>query len=64
MKATRGAMRFVTGKIGQMRDHNVTVVTPQAALAVPVRRCVFGALRVSCLVAAKQPNASRHTVCR
>ena len=34
VKATRGAMRFVTGKIGQMRDHNVTVVTPQAALAV------------------------------
>jgi hypothetical protein len=34
INATRGAMRFVTGKIGQMRDHNVTVVTPQAALAV------------------------------
>ena len=34
VKATRGAMRFVTGKIGKMRDHNVTVVTPQAALAV------------------------------
>jgi len=34
VKATQGAMRFVTGKIGQMPDHNVTVVTPQAALAV------------------------------
>lgn len=34
VKATRGAMRFVTGKIGKMREHNVTVVTPQAALAV------------------------------
>ena len=34
VKATRGAMRFVTGKIGKMKDHNVTVVTPQAALAV------------------------------
>ena len=34
VKATRGAMRFVTGKIGQMQDHNVTVITPQAALAV------------------------------
>ena len=34
VKATQGAMRFVTGKIGKLRDHNVTVVTPQAALAV------------------------------
>ena len=34
VKATQGAMRFVTGKIGKMRDHDVTVVTPQAALAV------------------------------
>jgi hypothetical protein len=34
VKATKGAMRFVTGKIGKMRDHSVTVVTPQAALAV------------------------------
>lgn len=34
VKATQGAMRFVTGKIGQMPEHNVTVVTPQAALAV------------------------------
>ena len=34
VKATRGAMRFVTGQIGKMKDHNVTVVTPQAALAV------------------------------
>jgi hypothetical protein len=34
VSATRGAMRFVTGKIGQMPNHNVTVVTPQAALAV------------------------------
>jgi hypothetical protein len=30
VKASQGAMRFVTGKIGQMRDHNVTVVTSQA----------------------------------
>ena len=34
VKATQGAMRFVTGKIGQMPEHTVTVVTPQAALAV------------------------------
>jgi len=34
VKATRGAMRFITGKIGKMPEHNVTVVTPQAALAV------------------------------
>jgi ferric-dicitrate binding protein FerR (iron transport regulator) len=34
VKATQGAMRFVTGKIGKLKDHNVTVVTPQAALAV------------------------------
>lgn len=34
VKATQGAMRFVTGKIGKMREHNVTVVTPEAALAV------------------------------
>lgn len=34
VKATQGAMRFVTGKIGKMRDHNVTVLTPNAALAV------------------------------
>lgn len=34
VKAAQGAMRFVTGKIGQMRDHNVTVLTPNAALAV------------------------------
>ena len=34
VKATQGAMRFVTGKIGKMKDHNVTVITPQAALAV------------------------------
>jgi hypothetical protein len=34
VKATQGAMRFVTGKIGKLKDHNVTVVTPSAALAV------------------------------
>jgi hypothetical protein len=34
VKATQGAMRFVTGKINQIPGHNVTVVTPQAALAV------------------------------
>ncbi len=34
VKAAQGAVRFVTGKIEQMRDHNVTVVTPQATLAV------------------------------
>jgi hypothetical protein len=34
LKATRGAMRFVTGEIGHLPNHNVTVVTPNAALAV------------------------------
>ena len=34
VNATRGAMRFVTGKIGKLPDHKVTVVTPNAALAV------------------------------
>jgi hypothetical protein len=34
VKATTGAMRFVTGRINQIAGHNVTVVTPQAALAV------------------------------
>jgi hypothetical protein len=34
VKATQGAMRFVTGKIGKLKDHNVTVATPSAALAV------------------------------
>lgn len=34
VRAARGAVRFVTGKIGQMKDHEVTVVTSQAALAV------------------------------
>ena len=34
VKATQGAMRFVTGRIGKLKDHNVTVVTPSAALAV------------------------------
>jgi hypothetical protein len=34
VNATRGAMRFVTGKIGKLPNHNVTVVTPNAALAV------------------------------
>ena len=34
VSAARGAMRFVTGKIGQMKDHDVTVVTSHTALAV------------------------------
>jgi hypothetical protein len=34
MKSTRGALRFATGKINQMDQKNVTVVTPAAALAV------------------------------
>ena len=34
VKATHGAMRFVTGRIGKMRDRDVTVVTPEAALAI------------------------------
>ena len=34
VKATQGAMRFITGKIGRLPEHNVTVVTPEAALAV------------------------------
>ena len=29
VKATQGAMRFVTGKIGKIRDHDVAVVTPE-----------------------------------
>lgn len=34
VNAAQGAVRFVTGKIRKLQDHNVTVVTPQAALAV------------------------------
>lgn len=34
INATEGALRFVTGKLGQMRNKDVTVTTPQAALAV------------------------------
>ena len=34
VNAAHGAMRFVTGKIGKLPNHNVTVVTPNAALAV------------------------------
>ena len=34
VNAAQGAMRFVTGKIGQMQKHDVTVVTREAALAV------------------------------
>jgi hypothetical protein len=34
LKSTRGALRFATGKINQMDQKNVTVVTPAAALAV------------------------------
>ena len=45
VKATRGAMRFVTGKIGKMKNHNVTVVTPQAALAYA--EPAFGSARLT-----------------
>ena len=34
VEAAHGAMRFVTGKIGKLQDHDVTVVTSRAALAV------------------------------
>src|SRR4029078_6193598 len=34
VKGTQGATTFVTGRIGKLKDHNVTVVTPSAALAV------------------------------
>lgn len=34
LDATQGAFRFVGGKIGQVRQKNVIVNTPQAALAV------------------------------
>jgi hypothetical protein len=34
VKAAHGAMRFVTGKIGQLKEHDVTVVTASVALAV------------------------------
>jgi len=34
LDASIGAFRFTTGRIGQMRNKNVTVNTPQAALAV------------------------------
>jgi len=34
LKTTRGAMRFATGRLNQMRNKDVTVTTPVAALAV------------------------------
>ena len=34
LTSTQGALRFATGKIGQMHDKTVTVNTPMAALAV------------------------------
>jgi len=34
MSSSKGAMRFTTGKIGSMSNKDVTVSTPQAALAV------------------------------
>lgn len=34
LNATRGALRFATGKLSQMRDKDITVTTPVAALAV------------------------------
>jgi len=34
LNSANGALRFVTGKIGHMRNKDVTVKTPQAALAV------------------------------
>jgi hypothetical protein len=34
LKTTTGAMRFATGKLNQMRNKDVTVTTPYAALAV------------------------------
>ena len=34
LNASQGALRFATGKLGKMRNKDVTVTTPQAALAV------------------------------
>jgi hypothetical protein len=34
LTASQGALRFATGKLGEMSNKDVTVVTPQAALAV------------------------------
>jgi len=34
LNATQGALRFATGKLGKMANKDVTVTTPQAALAV------------------------------
>ena len=34
LKTTRGAVRFATGRLNQMRNKDVTVTTPVAALAV------------------------------
>lgn len=34
LTASQGALRFATGKLGKMSNKDVTVVTPQAALAV------------------------------
>lgn len=34
LQATRGALHLVTGRLGQMREKNVKVTTPAAALAV------------------------------
>lgn len=34
LNASEGALRFATGKLGSMRNKDVTVTTPQAALAV------------------------------
>jgi hypothetical protein len=41
LNASRGAMRFATGKLGKMKNKDITVATPGAALAV--RGTVFWA---------------------
>ena len=41
LNASRGAMRFATGKLGKMQNKDITVTTPHAALAV--RGTVFWA---------------------
>ena len=41
LNASRGAMRFATGKLGKMQNKDITVATPGAALAV--RGTVFWA---------------------
>ena len=42
LDAAQGALRFATGKLGAMRNKDVTITTPQAALAVRGTDCMQG----------------------